>query len=170
MYDLVPETIASHWFKYRFELRLLADLKIDRRLCCGTFRSTTKLHVFSDISERAYAAVVYARTTQADKRVMVSLTSSKTKVAPIKPTTLPRLELCAAHLASKLVRSMLNSWNNLSYPLYAWTDSTITLTGLRANPSLWVTFVANGVAEIQEVWPLECWSHVRSEQNPADCA
>ncbi|XP_054746651.1 uncharacterized protein LOC129251312 [Anastrepha obliqua] len=55
-------------------------------------------------------------------------------------------------------------------PIYAWTDSTITLAWLQAHPSKWITFVANRVADIQEVLPLECWNHIRSELNPADCA
>ncbi|XP_036317530.1 uncharacterized protein LOC118732509, partial [Rhagoletis pomonella] len=145
-------------------------LKVNRWLGCGTLGLVTELHVFADASERAYAAVLYARTVQSDGHIAVALISAKSKVAPIKPTTLPRLELCAAHLASKLVRSVLNSWNDLRYPLYAWTDSTITLAWLQAHPSKWMTFIANRVADIQEVLPPECWNHVRSEHNPADCA
>ncbi|XP_036347034.1 uncharacterized protein LOC118756375 [Rhagoletis pomonella] len=168
--DLVPDSIAKKWLDHRVQLQILSDLKVDRWIGSGTVGSFTELHVFADASERAYAAVIYARTLQIDGRVTVTLVSAKTKVAPLKPTTLPRLELCAAHLASKLVRSLLHSWCHPRYPLYAWTDSTITLAWLQAHPSRWMTFIANRVADIQEILPPECWNHVRSELNPADYA
>ena len=57
-----------------------------------------ELHGFSDASENAYAAVVYLRMTDIFGRKQVSLISSKTKVAPIKRLTIPRLELCGAYL------------------------------------------------------------------------
>ncbi|XP_036347756.1 uncharacterized protein LOC118757125, partial [Rhagoletis pomonella] len=168
--DLITESIATKWLEHRIELQQLAHLKVNRWLGTEVSGSFTQLHVFADASERAYSAVMYARTSQSDGTITVALISSKTKVAPLKPTTLPRLELCAAHLASKLVRSVLLSWPDLRYPLFAWTDSTITLAWLQAHPSRWMTFIANRVADIQEVLPPECWNHVRSEQNPADCA
>ncbi|XP_017478286.1 PREDICTED: uncharacterized protein LOC108368022 [Rhagoletis zephyria] len=144
--DLIPDTIANLWLDHREQLQQLVNLK------------------------RAYAAVMYARTVHSDGLVTVSIISSKTKVAPIKTTSLPHLEPCAVHLAAKLVRSVLYSWGDLRYPLFAWTDSTITLAWLQVHPSRWETFVANRVADIHEILPPECWNHVRSEGNPADCA
>ncbi|XP_017464969.1 PREDICTED: uncharacterized protein LOC108358258 [Rhagoletis zephyria] len=168
--DVIPDSTAMKWLAHRSELQLLSNLKVTRWIGSGATGSLTELHIFADASERAYAAVMYARTLQPDGRVTVALISSKSKVAPLKTTTLPRLELCAAHLAAKLVQSVLHSWDDLRYPLYAWTDSTITLAWIQAHPSKWLTFIANRVADIQEILPPECWNHVRSELNPADCA
>ncbi|XP_053960635.1 uncharacterized protein LOC128864899 [Anastrepha ludens] len=167
--DVIPDCIAAQ-SRHRSELLLLSSLKISRWFGSGAGESFTELHIFADVSERAYAAVLYARTLHNDGSITVVLISSKIKVAPLKTTTLPRLELCAAHLAAKLARSVLHSWGDLRYPIYAWTDSTITLAWLQAHPSKWITFVANRVADIQEVLPPECWNHIRSELNPADCA
>ncbi|XP_036347468.1 uncharacterized protein LOC118756835 [Rhagoletis pomonella] len=64
----------------------------------------------------------------------------------------------------------LHIFSDVQYPMFAGTDSTITLAWLQAHPSRWVTFIANRVADVQEVLPPNCWNHVRSEQNPADCA
>ncbi|XP_004521657.1 uncharacterized protein LOC101451129 [Ceratitis capitata] len=168
--DLVPDDISAQWLEHRSGLLQLTKLKVNRWLGSGVDGSIIELHIFADASERAYAATLYARTTQNDGRVTVLLIASKTKVAPLKPTTLPRLELCAAHLAAKLVRIVLKSWTDISCPLYAWTDSTITLAWLQSHPSRWVTFIANRVANVHEILPPQCWNHVRSEQNPADCA
>ena len=61
------------------------------------------LHGFCDASERAYAAVVYLRMVDTTGNVQVTLITSKTKVAPIKRMTIPRLELCGAYLLARLL-------------------------------------------------------------------
>ncbi len=70
------------------------------------------LHGFSDASERAYAGVVYLRMSESEGRVHVALVMLKTKVAPIKQITIPRLELCGAHLLAQMlhrVKEVLHS-------------------------------------------------------------
>lgn len=62
-----------------------------------------QLHGFSDASERAYAGVVYLRMHDSEGHVLVALVMSKTKVAPIKRITIPRLELCGAHLLAQML-------------------------------------------------------------------
>ncbi len=64
-----------------------------------------QLHGFCDASEDAYAAVVYLRTVDPEGSVCVTLVTSKTRLEPIKRLTIPRLELCGAHLLSKLLHS-----------------------------------------------------------------
>ncbi|XP_070854683.1 uncharacterized protein [Drosophila suzukii] len=49
-------------------------------------------------------------------------------------------------------------------------DSEIVLHWLSAPPRNWNTYVCNRTAEILSEYPRSCWSHVRSEDNPADCA
>ncbi|XP_020716452.1 uncharacterized protein LOC101451891 [Ceratitis capitata] len=150
----IPTTIATQWLEHRSQLHQMADLKVSRWLGTGTTWSFTELHLFADASERAYAAVMYARTIHDDGQIVVSIISSKTKVAPIKPTSLPRLELCAAHLAAKLARSTQQ---------LRWHGCKPTLAdGKRLSrivfPSSTKFFLPNR------------WNRVRSENNPADCA
>ena len=56
-----------------------------------------QLHVFCDATEKAQAAVIYARTTDVFGNVSSHLITSKTKVAPGKVVSMPRLELCGAN-------------------------------------------------------------------------
>ncbi|XP_073820604.1 uncharacterized protein [Musca autumnalis] len=164
----VPKAILREWLNHRNDLQNLSTLKLDRWI--GTSETTnTEFHVFADASERAYAAALYARTVYPDGKVYVSLVTSRTKVAPLKTKTLPRLELCGASLAAKLVRKVNESIGS-GFRTYAWTDSTVVLAWLHSHPSRWSTYVANRVADVQEVLPPEIWNHVRSEHNPADCA
>lgn len=97
--DPVPEEIHNAWLQWRTELPLLTLMSISR--CYFNKDSqvvTTEMHGFADASEDAYAAVVYLRTTDASGHTHISLVMSKTKVAPIKRLTIPRLELCGAQL------------------------------------------------------------------------
>ena len=86
----------------------LNELKIERWI--GTSPSiTTQLHGFCDASEAAYGAVIYARCLNNLGNIVVHLISSKTKVAPVQQLTLPRLELCAATLLARLMKSVQKS-------------------------------------------------------------
>ncbi|XP_017464623.1 PREDICTED: uncharacterized protein LOC108358018 [Rhagoletis zephyria] len=165
----VSDQIAKDWYFHRDELRLLSNLKLNRWLGMSP-NAHTEFQVFADASEKAYAAVAYARTKYIDGKIVVNQVASRSKVAPLKTTTLPRLELCAAHLAAKLIKQITACVCSPESRMFGWTDSTVALAWLQSHPSRWSTFVANREAEVQEILPSECCAHVRSESNPADCA
>ena len=98
-----------------------------------------QLHGFSDASQDAYAGVVYLRMQDADGGVHVALVSSKTKVAPIKHLSIPRLELCGAQLLSHVKRIL----NLPIEQVTAWTDSTIVINWLDGSPRRFKTYVGN---------------------------
>jgi hypothetical protein len=118
-----------------------------------------------------YAAAVYLRVVDVNGDVSISLVMAKSKVAPLKRRSLPQLELCGAHLLAKLLSYVSSLYVKCNITVVtAWTDSMIVLGWLRASPHHWKTFVSNRVAYIQDKVPSECWRHVRSSDNPADCA
>ena len=102
--EVVPEPVRDSWLRWRSELDLLSTKHIPR---CYHDKCTSvvsmELHGFSDASERAYAAVIYLRMECTDGRTQIALITSKTKVAPIKRLTIPRLELCGAKLLAQLM-------------------------------------------------------------------
>ena len=132
---VVPAPIQNAWFQWRSELPLLSSKHIMHCYVPQGFHvASSQLHGFCDASENAYAAVVYLRLADADGNVHVSLVISKNKVAPIKRLTIPRLELCGAHLLSKLLHHVREV---LSIPLrdvFGWTDSSIVLSWMQGNP------------------------------------
>ena len=125
----VPPHILEVWEKWRTELPVLNDHLIPR---CYYPRNTEvksiQLHGFCDASESAYAAVVYLRVIDVEDSVTTSLVIAKTKVAPIKRLTIPRLELCGAVLLTKLVRHVGKILQIPTSNTYTWTDSLVVLS------------------------------------------
>ncbi|GFX71884.1 DUF5641 domain-containing protein [Trichonephila clavipes] len=127
-----------------------------------------ELHGFSDASQSAYGAVVYCKYVTSDGRVLVHLIASKSRVAPTKQTTIPRLELCAAVLLAKLVHRVKQAFKLNVTNTFLWSDSMIVLSWIRKESYQLKTFVANRIAIIQEMTSIEQWRYVSTEDNPTD--
>lgn len=82
--------------------------------------------------------------------------------------SLPRLELCAALTLAKLLKIVKDSLNLHFERVVLWSDSTIALSWISTSPHELKTFIANRVAEIQQLSSNSEWRHVSSENNPAD--
>lgn len=162
--------LALKWQNFVSELKHIVDISIPRAITLPN-AIRCDIHGFSDASETGFAAVVYLRCATATE-VRVNQIFSKTRAAPLKRVTLPRLELCAAHLLANLVsycKSQLSSTLEIS-SINLWCDSTVTLSWIQTPPYRLKTYVANRVAQIQDLIPPHCWRHVSSIDNPADCA
>lgn len=168
--EIPPQNVLEKWMAYKHQLPSLSQIKIHRFL----FSSQTlsgQLHGFCDSSEKGYAAVVYLRSS-AETNIRVSLVCAKSKIAPLKRISIPRLELCAALLLSELLAMILSLYSekvNIEQ-IFAWSDSTVTLAWIKDSPHRWKSFVSNRVTRIQENISPSHWYHVRSEDNPADVA
>ena len=167
----VPDTLLEEWLRWRSELHLLSRHYIPRCYYPKEAAITyMQLHGFSDASERAYSGVVYLRMEDTNGVVYTSMVMAKTRVAPIKRQTIPRLELCGALVMAQILSQCKNVLKIPTEHTYAWTDSTIVLSWLQGNPRRFKVFVGNRVAQVMELIPPDRWRHVISEDNPADCA
>jgi len=115
---------------------------------------------------RAYAAVVYLRIIYDSGHVRMCLMSSKTRVAPLKEQTIPRLELLGANVLARLVSYICMNCN-FSYDTYCWTDSLTALCLLK-NDKPWKQYVKNHVQEIHTLTGADCWRFCPGKENPAD--
>ncbi|XP_071632822.1 uncharacterized protein [Temnothorax longispinosus] len=166
--DEPPMDIRCSWNRFQTEIDALSSLCVPRAINSGHV-VRCELHEFCDASELGYGAVIYLRVVTRDG-VVVCLLCAKSKVAPLRPLTIPRLELCAALLLSGLIaygRRILRGHIDIDDE-YAWTDSEVVRAWIRSAPQRWKTFVRNRVALIQDNVPVSAWGHVDTESNPAD--
>ncbi|XP_070075664.1 uncharacterized protein [Drosophila takahashii] len=166
--DPLPTKLADNWLKWRADLDTLQKFRLPRLV--PNDPDNIELHGFSDASTKAYAAVVYSRVTNDDESISVSIVAAKTRVAPLKQPSLPRLELCAALLLSQLIRSITSGLRHKNITVFGWSDSSIVLSWLSYAPAQLKTFVGNRTSEILDSIPRSAWRHVDSKTNPADCA
>ena len=167
----IPEDFAQHWRNWSSQLNYISENAIPRQLFSSTLAVVSRqLHGFADASSLAYGGVVYMRVVFSDTKTSVTIITAKTRVAPLKTLTIPKLELCAALLTAKLLHAVASDFNMPTSNVYAWSDSSITLGWIHKAPGRWKTFVANRVTEIQNLIPSSQWRYVPTQTNPADHA
>ncbi|XP_053617910.1 uncharacterized protein LOC128679591 [Plodia interpunctella] len=163
----VPKDIEMSWNNFQSNVPCLLNLHIPR-LSLIDEAVEIEMHSFSDASQHAYGACVYMRSINSSGAVTVRLLCAKSRVAPVKPTTIPRLELCAALLAARLCNSVTGALKYSPERIVHWCDSSIVLAWIRKDPNKLKTFVANRIIEITELTVPSSWRYVPTSQNPAD--
>lgn len=163
----VPQDIKTKWIKFQQNLPYILNLKISRHVQCNSAKYV-EMHSFSDASLSGYGACIYMRSTDGNGHFTVRLLCAKSKVAPLKATTIPRLELCAALLASRLCQSVTDSLRLKPDRIVHWCDSKVVLAWIANDIKDLKVFVANRVSEIRELTNSSSWRYVPTSCNPAD--
>ncbi|GBM05086.1 hypothetical protein AVEN_210797-1 [Araneus ventricosus] len=146
----------------RAGLHLLNAAFTDGQLYVTFSRISKTNNIFVPITENDKKS----RTSCADV-VQVNLLAAKSRVAPVKTTTIPRLELLAATVGARLCRSVLSALQWDYVDTHYWTDST-TVLGWIQREELWSVFVNNRVQEIRKLTDPTLWKHLPGAQNPTD--
>lgn len=165
--DPVPAHIRIEWNQFWSKIDNLESIKIPRWLgiCHG---ANLQLHGFADSSIQAYGCCVLLRVIHPNGKITCQLIASKSRVAPLKQVTIPRLELAAAELLSQLMHSVRQAMEITDIPYYLWTDNTIALHWINKPVHMLKLYVANRVKKIQELTEIRSWHHIRTHENPAD--
>ena len=114
------------------------------------------LHHFLDISETGYGQASYLRLVNENEDVHCCLIFGKSRVAPVKYVSIPRLEVTATTFSLVKVSDMLR--RELDIPVASeefWTDSQVVLGYVSNEARRFKTFVANRVQFITEITKVE---------------
>ncbi|GFV31641.1 integrase catalytic domain-containing protein [Trichonephila clavipes] len=103
--DVLPNSIANEWREFVTTLKCIEEVKINRFIMADN-NVRIVLQGFADASEAAYGAVVYLQCFLHNGAAKVSILASKSRVAPIRVISIPRLELCACVLLAQLVKKI----------------------------------------------------------------
>ncbi|KAH9635658.1 hypothetical protein HF086_001449 [Spodoptera exigua] len=167
--EAIPKELAKRWHLIAANLSDLQQISLPRLVVPS---NPTEVHLvgFCDGSLKGYGCCVYLCVVTEHSTVS-NLLIGKSRVAPIKPTTVNRLELCAAVLLARVLSHMnkLLKEKLAITSVRAYSDSTTTLSWLNTAPHLLKMYIANRVVQATDSVSPESWYHVPTEDNPADC-
>ncbi|GAA6093679.1 uncharacterized protein LOC113069085, partial [Tachysurus ichikawai] len=168
---ITPQPLKENWLTWLREIPNLAQLQFPRpytSACADHPSAIRDLHIFCDASERAYGSVAYLRTTDNQGHAQVAFIMARSRVAPKKSLSMPRLELSAALTGAQLAKVIQTKLSIKICTVTLWSDSTTVLTWLASESCRYKVFVGTRVAEIQTLTDTAEWRYVDSAHNPAD--
>ena len=167
--DVLPPEHKEQWKNWFSGLPLREEVKIPR---CLKDRNrgvrSVSLHAFSDASEKAYFAAVYSRHGYEDVTITTRLVASKTRLAPVKAMSIPRLELMGALIGLKLTTQVCSALKIATDDVTYWVDSLNVGFWIRGQSREYKPSVAHRVGEIHEQSHPGQWRYVPTNLNPAD--
>ena len=168
--DPIPDEVKVKCEKWRTDLLEVQRIAIPRCYKPDDFGRVVnaQLHHFSDASVKGYGQCSYLRLVNENQRVHCAFVMGKSRVAPLKPVTIPRLELTAAVCSIRISQQLQRELECTIDQEYFWTDSKVVLGYIANESRRFHVFVANRVQEIQENTSVDQWKYVQSKQNPAD--
>ncbi|GFQ81445.1 integrase catalytic domain-containing protein [Trichonephila clavata] len=165
----ILSVLRHKWQQWSSEAEGLTEIKIPRFYLGDVDQelSSVDIHCFSDASKSAYGTILYLRFVTCNNKIETSFICSKSRVAPLKSLTLPRLELTAALLSARLAKQV-SSCLKFNANIYYWTDSLISYYWICGDSSAFKPYIKNRVQEIQLLSDPSQWGHCPGKDNPAD--
>ena len=168
--DELPSDLVTKFVEWSKELPTLSDITFPGAYFVGEIEAL-ELHLFGENSQDVFSAVAFlrAKVTAKDSgsTTEIDFVFGKARVAPMKALTIPKLELQASLLASRLRKEVQRALTSKVDKVFMWTDSTTVLQWIHLIETQQV-FVANRVAEILELTRTDEWNYVQSCDNSAD--
>ncbi|XP_052251734.1 uncharacterized protein LOC127858558 [Dreissena polymorpha] len=167
--ERLPDHLEKKWKLWKELLKSTKGIRIRRKFLLNdlSYADSFKVDVFSDASEKAISAVAYMRALFGSKEE-VGFIMGKSKLTPAGGTTIPRLELCAALLATELANVIADQLSiSLENFLYH-TDSRVVLGYIHNRKRRFYTYVANRVDIVLKQPNPQKWQYVVTQNNPAD--
>ncbi|XP_061191617.1 uncharacterized protein LOC133199804 [Saccostrea echinata] len=166
----LPNDREEEWTTWKQSLHALENLRIPRMYTPVSLSSasSSKVHVYSDASEKAISAVVYLQTIDDLGEVNIGFVIGKSRIAPKQGNNIPRLELCAALLATELAQTVFQQLDLNQDSAKYYTDSRVVLGYLHNRSRRFYNYVSNRINMIHRRSKPEQWTFVSTQDNPAD--
>lgn len=168
--EAIPKHLAKQWHSIAVNLSDLQNITLPRLVIPP---DPMEIHLigFCDGSLKGYGCCVYLCVVTNENATVPHLLIGKSRVAPLRPTTINRLELSAAVLLARVLSHMYNLLKEKIHinSIRAYSDSSTTLSWLNTAPHLLKMYVANRVVQATDLISCEHWYHVSTNDNPADC-
>ncbi|XP_067634502.1 uncharacterized protein [Eurosta solidaginis] len=165
----IPADMNTWWEIWKANVNKATQVQVGRHYFPEYDSKQLQLHVFVDASEEAYAAVCYWRFTTSEG-IRTALICAKTKCAPLKTTSIPRLELQAAVLGTRMAQMVIQEHKVLVHSSIFWSDSSTVISCIKSSQRGYKPFVAHRVAEILATTEPQDWRWISTLDNVADDA
>ncbi|CAG2195834.1 unnamed protein product [Mytilus edulis] len=161
---------ADRWNLWLESLKSLGNFEIPRMITPESVSTAhhLEIHIFCDASEQAISSVAYLKSVNETGNASLGFLMGKTKLAPLKGHTIPRLELCAAVLGAELGEVICDNMKLLPETCHYYTDSQVVLGYISNTKRRFFTYVTNRVEKIHKTSNPSQWSYISTDQNPAD--
>lgn len=168
--DCIDEEIYKTWKFWKKDLQRIDNLSIPRSYAKSiSISEVIELHIFCDSSKKAFASVAYLRSIS-QNNIEICLVLAKARVAPTKTISIPRLELQAAVMGSRMGKFLREELEFEINKIYYWSDSTTVLYWIKGQGNRLGQFESHRVGEIQELTDIGDWNWIPSKFNAADIA
>lgn len=168
--DPIPADMYDQWVCLFKDMFALEKVRFQRCVKPDSAIGNPTLVVYADASNVAYSTCAYVRYQLQDGTYSAQLLAAKGRIAPLRQITIPRLELCAAVLSSRLRKAIEKELKFVFKRVFHLVDSQIVRSQIQRESHGFETFVATRVAEIQTHTDTSEWWWVTSEDNAADYA
>ena len=128
----------------------------------------SEVHSFSDASQSGIGQVSYLPIVNENKDVHVRFLMSKARVAPIKPMSIPRMELTAAVVSANVTATLKRKLDYTSLQSVYYTDSEVVIAYIHNDDRRFHVYVGNRVQHVRDHTSPEQRHHVPGKDNPAN--
>lgn len=169
--DPVPVAIKDKFLTVLGDLSGVSKIRFPRSIKpdIGMEEGNPELLCFGDGSKQAFCALAYVRWQVGEGEFKCFLLSGKTRVAPLRKISIPRIELMGAVACVRLAESISNAVNFEFKKRYFFTDSTAALGMIKGECASFQEFVGTRTGEIKSKSdPDKEWFWIPTDQNLAD--
>lgn len=168
----LPPEREDEWNAWRSSLQDLRQLEMPRTYSAAAISTAIRkqLHMFSDASVRAIAAVAYLQVIDAEQKCHVGFVLGEAKLTPQSAHTISRLELGAVVLAVEVAELVTSELDMALDAVEFYTDSRVILGYISNQTRRFYVYVSNRVQRIRRSTKPTQWHYISTSHNPADLA